>query len=865
MGSEDNGGGAGCDLLDNQNNVVVEGAPMSPWKTSAAASPVMEADSDSWPAFSGAHQRAKSNGSADSLSAKPPSSPAQAETNGCGPPLAAVAPATNEQQKFHGRGNSKYHRRPNSTHQNRSGPKHGPNSVPPFPVPLPYHPPAVSLPFHPMASVPPVNPSGYTYQFPPGTLPRPGDSRAPSFLPPQNGSSQPQPAPLPDSNASDWGSAGGRRSKKEEQGQVTASWNNHRPAASNNFRLQGAMGPRPFVRPPFLGSADFVNGPNISGPPGTIYYYPAPPPGSVRLQYPPFVVPFPVNPGVPMPPSPAMALRAGIVKQIEYYFSDQNLQYDHYLKSLMDNQGWVAISIIAGFQRVKKMNVDIPFILDALQSSDTIEVQGEKVRRRHEWSKWVPDLTSKPSSLIRSDINNDKRDKTKTDNCDGKVECLSLDGSSERYQPFRSDIGKKSISDDAYEVKDLPSGETPKNTSENVDSSMTGCEFNSGNDGNQLISESNCKSVENHGSRTGQILPNPNVKKVDDSCCDVSNTFMLDEELEAEQTTLGNEHHSSVGRVDDEDDEVFVNDQAVERLVIVTQNSLMGEVSGEASKTISNELASAINDGLYFYEQELNSKRSHRRRNVPINNESKDEDRKYSDNNSAALNSEALNHTAETGNLEGHGNSTSRRKQKKGSSKQQCTHRQRFFYGSGINFQGIMSESPPTDAVGFFFGSTPPDSHGFRPSKLSASPKSNLSGSSPPVGSVPKPFPTFQHPSHKLLQENGFKQQLYKKYEKRCLSERKKFGIGRSEEMNTLYRFWCYFLRNMFITSMYNQFKNLALEDSSANYNYGMECLFRFYSYGLEKEFREDLYEDFEQLALDFYKKGNLYGLEKYW
>lgn len=63
------------------------------------------------------------------------------------------------------------------------------------------------------------------------------------------------------------------------------------------------------------------------------------------------------------------------------------------------------------------------------------------------------------------------------------------------------------------------------------------------------------------------------------------------------------------------------------------------------------------------------------------------------------------------------GSNNSRRKQKV-FPKQQSSIKQRFFssnfrnHGTGRNSHGVISESPPSNSVGFFFASTPPENHG---------------------------------------------------------------------------------------------------------------------------------------------------------
>ncbi|KAI9022293.1 hypothetical protein CLU79DRAFT_792644 [Phycomyces nitens] len=84
-------------------------------------------------------------------------------------------------------------------------------------------------------------------------------------------------------------------------------------------------------------------------------------------------------------------------RQLEYYFSRQNLVSDNYLTSHMDNNLYVPIDLIAGFKRVQLWTTDRDLIVSILRSSPVVEVDalGQKVR---------PALCLQRTTIILRDI-----------------------------------------------------------------------------------------------------------------------------------------------------------------------------------------------------------------------------------------------------------------------------------------------------------------------------------------------------------------------------------------------------------------------------------------------------------------------------
>ncbi|XP_074598389.1 uncharacterized protein LOC141853068 [Brevipalpus obovatus] len=85
-----------------------------------------------------------------------------------------------------------------------------------------------------------------------------------------------------------------------------------------------------------------------------------------------------------------ISLKKCIKAQIEYYFSEENLQRDFFLRRRMDEEGYLPISLIASFHRVKTLTASVDMVIEALQTSEQVEFNedGSKLRTIQEPTKW---------------------------------------------------------------------------------------------------------------------------------------------------------------------------------------------------------------------------------------------------------------------------------------------------------------------------------------------------------------------------------------------------------------------------------------------------------------------------------------------
>lgn len=98
---------------------------------------------------------------------------------------------------------------------------------------------------------------------------------------------------------------------------------------------------------------------------------------------------------LPPPPPPSATdtatltdeLRDKIIRQVEYYFSDENLRTDKFLLKYLtkDDEGYVPVAVIASFKKMKKLTHHKSLIVAALKESSllTLSSNEKKVKRVH--------------------------------------------------------------------------------------------------------------------------------------------------------------------------------------------------------------------------------------------------------------------------------------------------------------------------------------------------------------------------------------------------------------------------------------------------------------------------------------------------
>lgn len=90
--------------------------------------------------------------------------------------------------------------------------------------------------------------------------------------------------------------------------------------------------------------------------------------------------------------------------QMEYYFSVDNLCKDMYLRKHMDSQGFVFLSVLAKFNRIRQLTQDLELIRYVCLQSPQIEYRTgpdgfDRLRKREGWQQWILAMEDRDPSV----------------------------------------------------------------------------------------------------------------------------------------------------------------------------------------------------------------------------------------------------------------------------------------------------------------------------------------------------------------------------------------------------------------------------------------------------------------------------------
>uniref|UniRef100_A0AC35TPC4 HTH La-type RNA-binding domain-containing protein n=1 Tax=Rhabditophanes sp. KR3021 TaxID=114890 RepID=A0AC35TPC4_9BILA len=100
------------------------------------------------------------------------------------------------------------------------------------------------------------------------------------------------------------------------------------------------------------------------------------------------------------PAAPAMP-EENILRQVEYYFSVENLSGDYFIRRKMRPDGYLSMELLASFPRIKSMTQDIDFLTETLKQSQVVEISedGKFIRPRETPDQWYLGENSEPKVM----------------------------------------------------------------------------------------------------------------------------------------------------------------------------------------------------------------------------------------------------------------------------------------------------------------------------------------------------------------------------------------------------------------------------------------------------------------------------------